>query len=66
MMTMLMLQVIYFEFDDDEDDQDEDDIGPTWMVLTLDTWMVLKGRMDEFLLEWVRVPGLLLDFFTWS
>ena len=30
------------------------------------TWMVLKGRMDEFLLEWVRVPGLVLDFFTCS
>ena len=30
------------------------------------TWIVLKGRMDELLLEWVRVPGLVWDFLTCS
>ena len=33
----------HFELDNDEDDQKEDEID--------ETWMVLKGRMDEFLLE---------------
>ena len=42
MMIMRLIRP-HFELDNDEDDQKEDEIG--------ETWMVLKGRMEEFLLE---------------